>query len=158
MTLLLDNKRLQYDRAFTHNDIQYPANWLRLSSLDEKQAIGITEVVDDVNAYYDQRFYWGVDNPKEHEDLKADWIAKTKDTANKLLSQTDWYITRKSEKSIDIPQEITDCRDEIRAFCNIKVDAINATTDTNDLATYCTSSDFSTWQSNFSNELEVTSN
>ena len=147
MTLLLDSKKLRYDRAFTHNDIQYPANWLRLSSLEEKQAIGITEVADDVDTYYDQRFYWGVDNPKEHEDLKTNWITKTKETANKLLSQTDWYITRKSEKSINIPQEVTDRRDEVRTFCNTKVDAINATADTNALAAYLTSSDFNIWES-----------
>ena len=46
--------------------IQYPANWLRLSTLEEKQAIGITEVADPVA--YDDRFYWGVDNPKLLDD------------------------------------------------------------------------------------------
>ena len=46
--------------------IQYPANWLRLSTLEEKQAIGITKVADPVA--YDDRFYWGVDNPKLLED------------------------------------------------------------------------------------------
>ena len=65
--LLLDGKPLSYDRAFTHEGIQYPANWLRLSSWEEKSAIGITEVPDP--PYYDQRFYWGVDNPKQLEDI-----------------------------------------------------------------------------------------
>ena len=64
--LLLDGKPLSYDRAFTHEGIQYPANWLRLSSWEEKSAIGITEIADP--PYYDQRFYWGVDNPKQLED------------------------------------------------------------------------------------------
>lgn len=147
MALLLDGKKLQYDRAFIHNGVQYPSNWLRLSSLEEKQAIGITEVADSPETYYDQRFYWGPDKPKEHDDLKTTWITRTKETANKLLSETDWYITRKSEKSIDIPQEVTDRRDEIRAFCDTKVNAINATADTNALATYLTSSDFTAWGS-----------
>ena len=55
--LKLNNKPLSYDRAFTHADIQYPANWLRLSSLEERNALGITEVADAPS--YDQRFYWG---------------------------------------------------------------------------------------------------
>ena len=54
--LLLDGKPLSYDRAFTHDGIQYPANWLRLASWEEKSAIGITEVPNP--PYYDQRFYW----------------------------------------------------------------------------------------------------
>lgn len=58
----LDNKPLALDTAFTHNEISYPANWLRLASPEERAAIGITEVADP--ASYDDRFYWGVDNPK----------------------------------------------------------------------------------------------
>ena len=53
--LILNGKPLSYDRAFTHAGIQYPANWLRLSSLSEKQAIGISEVADE--PAYDQQFY-----------------------------------------------------------------------------------------------------
>lgn len=59
---MLNNKPLALDTAFTHNEIQYPANWLRLASPQERAAIGITEVDDP--ASYDDRFYWGVDNPK----------------------------------------------------------------------------------------------
>ena len=59
---MLNNKPLALDTAFTHNDISYPANWLRLASPQERAAIGITEVDDP--ATYDDRFYWGVDNPK----------------------------------------------------------------------------------------------
>ena len=39
------------------NDIQYPANWLRLSTAQEKKDLGITEVDDPKT--YDSRFYWG---------------------------------------------------------------------------------------------------
>jgi hypothetical protein len=57
--LTLDGKTLQYDKAFTHNGVQYPKNWLRLTSLEEKQAIGIVETPDVPVASWDQRFYWG---------------------------------------------------------------------------------------------------
>jgi len=51
------------DTPFTIDGTSYPANWLRLTSLAEKQAVGIIEVAD-VTTTYDDRFYWGVDNPK----------------------------------------------------------------------------------------------
>jgi hypothetical protein len=65
---LLNNKPLSPDTAFTHEGIQYPANWLRHATLEEKQAIGITEVPDPVRA--DDRFYWDgdINNPKALED------------------------------------------------------------------------------------------
>ena len=58
----LDNKPLALDVPFTHGGFSYPANWLRLASAEERAAIGITEVAD--AASYDDRFYWGVNNPK----------------------------------------------------------------------------------------------
>tara|TARA_R100001594_G_scaffold130473_1_gene169623 strand:- start:304 stop:459 length:156 start_codon:yes stop_codon:yes gene_type:complete len=43
MTLKLNGKLLKYDVPFTHNGVKYPANWLRLTTLEEKLAIGIIE-------------------------------------------------------------------------------------------------------------------
>lgn len=149
--LLLDGKPLSYDRAFTHDGIQYPANWLRLSSWEEKSAIGITEVPNP--PYYDQRFYWGVDNPKQLEDvtdeegntqtgLKTLWIANTKHTAGTLLAPTDWYIVRNSETGVEIPAAVLERRGEIRSYCDEYEQAIEATTSTEELAAYITSANY----------------
>tara|TARA_R100000008_G_scaffold53_1_gene17 strand:+ start:1688 stop:1828 length:141 start_codon:yes stop_codon:yes gene_type:complete len=46
MAFKLDGKTLQVDVPFTSRGIKYPANWLRLTTLDEKKAIGIKEVPD----------------------------------------------------------------------------------------------------------------
>ena len=43
MSFKLDGKPLKVDVPFTHNGIKYPATWLRLTTLEEKQAIGIVE-------------------------------------------------------------------------------------------------------------------
>ena len=72
---MLNNNPLPVGRAFVHDGIQYPANWLRLASAAEKAAIGITEVADPVRA--DDRFYWNgdVNLPKElndREEVDAD--------------------------------------------------------------------------------------
>ena len=47
MAFKLEGKILQVDVPFKTSDgTNYPANSLRLTTLDEKKAIGITEVVD----------------------------------------------------------------------------------------------------------------
>ena len=56
MAFLLNGNPLAVDVPFKVGDINYPANWLRLTTKAEKEAIGITEIADpDV---YDLRFYW----------------------------------------------------------------------------------------------------
>ena len=46
MHFKLDGKRLPLDKPFTSRGYKYPANWLRLTTLEEKKAIGITEEQD----------------------------------------------------------------------------------------------------------------
>jgi len=141
MVFKLDNKTLPIDVAFTSNGINYPANWLRLTTLDEKKAIGITEVADE--ATYDQRFYVGVGKAKELVDktekidgkdvttkgIKPDWIASQKEQAGSLLAEYDWYVTRKAEKGTAIPTNIQNYRDSIRTICKTREDEINACSD-----------------------------
>jgi hypothetical protein len=112
---MLDNRSLPLDIGFTHNGIQYPNNWLRLASSKDRSAIGITEVADPEP--YDDRFYWGLDNPKDLDGLKAYWISQIKDTAGKLLAQTDWMIVRKMERSIDVPAAIATSRASVVSEC-----------------------------------------
>ena len=57
---------------------------------------------------YDDRFYWGVGNPKDLEQLKKQWIGQVKDTAGKMLAQTDWMVIRKVERDVPIdPDTVT---------------------------------------------------
>ena len=46
--------------------------------------------------------------------LKSRLIEDVKKRANGILSKTDWYVTRKSEKSTAIPSNITTHRDAVR--------------------------------------------
>ena len=130
--LKLDGKTLPYDRAFTHNGYQYPANWLRNATLSEKNAIGISEVADP--PWYDQRFYWGADKPKDLADLKKIWIDNQKATAGSLLSKTDWMIIRKEEASTAVPSDIQTYRTAVRTQCKAREDQITACSDTDALA------------------------
>ena len=127
--LILNEKPLSYDRAFTHAGIQYPANWLRLSSLEERNALGITEVANDPT--YDQRFYWGVDNPKQLNDvtdedgntttgLKTLWSATQGEIAASLLAPSDWRIIKAKETGTNIPSAWKTYRAAVRTACNTR--------------------------------------
>jgi len=125
--LKLNNKPLSYDRAFTHAGIQYPANWLRLSSLEERNALGITEVANDPT--YDQRFYWGVDNPKDLAELKTQWKATQSDICNSLLSPSDWRVTRAAELGQAVASAWLTYRGAVRSACNTRQTEITAVAD-----------------------------
>ena len=142
--LILDGRALSYERAFGHQGSSDPANGLRLSSYEEKTAIGITEVPGP--APYDQRFYWGPELPKDHEGLVTLWIDNTNQTAYTLLAPSDWYVIRKQETEVAVPQEVLDRRSEIRTYCDTKRKAISATTTTDELAAYITSTAYSEWE------------
>jgi hypothetical protein len=68
MPFKLGTKTIQLDTPFTHNDIQYPANWIRLASEEDKANIGLVWEADPVRA--DDRYYWSgdINNPKALED------------------------------------------------------------------------------------------
>ena len=129
---MLNGKPLALDVAFNHNRVNYPANWLRLATLAQKQAIGITEVAGP--AWYDQRFYTGVDKPRDLADLKANWIDVQKHKAGSLLSSTDWMIIRKEEAGTAVPSATQTYRTAVRAQCKKREDQITACDTTDELA------------------------
>ena len=133
MTFKLNSKTLPIDVAFSSNGVNYPANWLRLTTLDEKKAIGITEIADE--ATYDQRFYWSVSKAKDLAGLKTSWIEQQKSTASSLLTPYDWYIIRQLEESKDIPATVSKYRDDVRTVCAARETQINAVTDVTALKT-----------------------
>jgi len=173
----LEGKVLRLDRAFTTSDgTQYPSNWLRLSSAEEKAAIGITEEADPVRA--DDRYYWDgdVNNPKALDDvnevdedgnpvyvqvynpeteqmedteeqmvtrgLKYTKTLEVKDTANKLLAPTDWYVIRKYEANTAIPENVSTFRSGVKTECARLETAITGAADVSALITVMNSQDW----------------
>ena len=62
--------------------------------------------------------------------LKAEKIKQLKTEAGTRLEATDWQVTRKSEKGIELDADVAAQRDRIRSKCDAKEIEINA------LATY----------------------
>ena len=160
MAFKLNGNLLAVDVPFTvgtgEDAVNYPANWLRLSTADEKKAIGITEIADDPT--YDYRFYNSDGSAKTLTDTNAtdenghpvldengDQVvilgvksilkAQEKVTAQSLLAQYDWYVVRKAEKSTAIPSAITTYRDAVRTACDTREKEIDACSDTAALVT-----------------------
>ncbi len=156
MAFKLDGKPLAVDVAFSHNDIQYPANWLRLTTKAEKEAIGITEEADAPT--YDSRFYWGDGTAKALDDVdakdedgnllknpdgsqmiiqgvKSVLKAQEKATAGSLLAKYDWYVIRKAEASKAIPTAIKTYRTAVRTACATRETEIDNCADTAALVT-----------------------
>ena len=156
MAFKLDGNPLAVDVPFTHGDINYPANWLRLSTADEKTALGITEVADD--PVYDGRFYNGDGSAKTLTDtnevdengdpvldengdqvvtlgVKSVLKAREKTIAGSLLAKYDWYVIRKAERSKAIPTTIKTYRTAVRTACLTRETEIDNCADTAALVT-----------------------
>ena len=146
---VLDGKPLSPDVAFTDiNGIQRPANFLRLSTPEEREAAGVTEVPDPPT--WDQRFAWGYAEDgtliwKDHTELVAQWTAQTRTTAGTLIQPTDWMVIREQDNGTPIDPTIKGWRSDLRLACELKISGIEATTTTEELAAFITSPEYSSW-------------
>jgi len=95
-----EGRTLPLDKAFSHNNISFPANWLRVSTPADKEAQGISWVTPEEPPV--------VRAPLERE--KADGIARAKDTAGKMLAGSDWMQIAKIERNREVAQEWAEYR------------------------------------------------
>ena len=77
-------------------------------------------------------------NTVKNEGLKTVLIRNIKRQAEGILNQTDWYVTRKAEKSTAIPSAITTHRDAVRTKQASMCTAITDASDTPALETLYT--------------------
>jgi len=77
-------------------------------------------------------------NTVKNEGLKTVLIRNIKKQAEGILNQTDWYVTRKTEKSTAIPSAITTHRDAVRTKQASMCTAITNASDTPALETLYT--------------------
>ena len=165
----IGDRALPLDTPWEHNDVQYPANWLRLSSSDDRAALGISWVNDAVA--YNQKFYWGYDSsgnliPKTYTDLQTNWVAQTKQIANSLLAPSDWRVIKAKERGTTMNAGWKTWRQTIRTECATKVTAIENCASIGDvsphadlarveaLAAYVTGADYPAWTADPDNAAE----
>ena len=161
MHVLIENneitKYFNHPKGFTLGENQYSADLFIKWSTEEKEAIGIYEVIFDDSNKKDGTWYintnqtfafadgvvtasYGTATPKAHADtlwtsqddtdgliphdksvgdvsvegLKTTLIKTLKSQVANELANTDWYITRNTEKSTAIPSNISTHRDAVR--------------------------------------------
>ena len=145
MGYYIGTRGLPMDIPWEHNDVQYPANWLRLSSTQDRAMLGISWGVEQQS--WDQRFYWGVDNPKQLDDktetvdgvevkttgLKTQWKAQQDQIASSLLAPSDWRVVKELEVNSSFaaaktafPTSWQTYRAAVRTSCNTRQTEIDA--------------------------------
>ena len=126
-------------KAWVSDDnTKYPRQWNSLSD-EQKKSAGLVWEDDPVVESFDNR----LDDVNAVDDsgkavidirtgkqmvilgLKSVYIAQTKNTANSLLSKSDWEVTRKAEKGTAIASATSTLRDKIRTACDTIETKIN---------------------------------
>jgi len=130
------------------NGTQYSPDALLSLTSTEKQDLGIYDVAYATRG--DDRFYSIVENAPtfdqtekvvkvtftstakpladvgEVKGLKSQWIAQIKQTANRILSETDWMLVRKIERTVAIPAATVTYRAAVVTEANRVETAITA--------------------------------
>jgi len=146
MGYYIGSRALPMDRPWTaDNGTQYPANWLRLSSTADRDAIGVSWGAEAET--WDQRFYWSPTLAKQLDDktetvdgvettttgLKTLWKSKQDDIAGSLIAPSDWRIIKAKETSTNIPSAWKTYRAAVRTSCNTRQTEIDACTTVDEL-------------------------
>lgn len=125
---------------FEIDDIQYPANWLNLSTPEEKAALGIVDVV--YGAQPNDQYYWVSQDAPVYKDgvVTVDYTATPKDllecqsqavnavnaAAYSILLPSDWMVVKGIETKSAVPTDWNTWRQTIRTQAANQVAAITA--------------------------------
>ena len=151
---------IRENKAWTDDDgIQHPRNW-PIWSADEKAEAGLVEVTpetppdsrlynwgyqaDGVTISSTAKSLTDIDVVDDNGDpvlddngdqmvqlgVRSELKAEVKQQQGSLLSQTDWAVTRKAEKTTAIPSNISTWRDAIRTKATAMESAIDGAADT----------------------------
>ena len=135
---------IQEGTAFELNDIFYPANWLNLSTPEQKAELGLEEVVA-TNSPANQTYYWVsetlngpsltyTNTPKDLTGVKTNAINQVNSTAYSILLPTDWMVVKAVETSTKVAPAWDSWRQSIRTTATATVSAIEGATDVDQVA------------------------
>ena len=157
-------KHLSGNKGVTIGDMQYPRNIFTLWSAEEKEAIGIYEIVHNNNNKRDEAFYTNtnvsyafadgvvtasygsaiaksladVTDEDDHVTLglKSQKKEFIKRQASSLLTLNDWYVIKATDvESYSVPSAITTYRANVRTKSNDMEVLIDACSTVDELAT-----------------------
>ena len=127
------NVTLKEGVGFTAGSIKHPANWNVWTDTYKKDVIGLTW--SDSPKPYDSEYYYGWNSdesallPKPIADLKTIKLSNARTISKQRLSETDWYVTRKYERDVAIPSELSAYRTAVLTNYTSLQNAINSASD-----------------------------
>ena len=136
---------IQEGTPFEIDGVQYPSNWLNLSTPEEKQALGLEEVVA-TNQPQNQTYYWVSESlngaeltytntPKDLTTVKSTAISQVNSTAYSILFPTDWMVVKAFETSTPVAPSWNSWRQSIRTTATATVSSIEGAVDVDAVAT-----------------------
>lgn len=139
-----DGQYIQQGSQFNIDGVEYPSNWLNLSTPEEKKAIGLQEVVA-TNAPANDQYYWVsteldkasltyVNTPKELAIVQTNAVSQINATAYSILLPTDWMVVKAFETSTIVPTAWNTWRATIRTQAQDAITAIEAAKDVDAVA------------------------
>lgn len=148
-----DGQYIYAGNQFTIDGVEYPANWLNLSTEEEKAAIGLEEVIA-TNSPANDQYYWVstelneatltyVNTPKDLDTVKSNSISQINQTAYSILLPSDWMVVKSVETGTQVPANWNTWRESIRTTADTSRTAVAAATDVDEVQTIMGSI---TWQ------------
>jgi len=134
--IVWDNSKKKDDAWYVNTNVSYAfANGKVTASYGNATA---KKHADTLWTAQDESDGKGTEGELAYRGLKYNLIQTVKQQANTLLSETDWYVTRKYEKSTAIPSNVTTWRNGIRSKQAEMETAITNASDTPALETLYT--------------------
>jgi len=137
-TVEIDKTNFKSEEWYINTDITYSYD---ASSNKVKGTYGTATAkphADTLFTAQDETDGLGTEGELKAEGLKTKLIRQVKQEAQNILSETDWYITRKTEEDIAIPSSITTHRKAVRTKQASMETAITNAADTPALETLYT--------------------
>ena len=140
-----DGQYINEGQSFTIDGVQYPSNWLNLSTPEEKAAIGLEEVIA-TNSPANDQYYWVsttldkatltyVNTPKDLVQVKSNALSTINNTAYTILQPSDWMVVKSVETSTPINPDWNSYRASVRATADSTRTAVTAAADVDAVAT-----------------------
>ena len=107
------DRTLRVGKSWKSSDgVTHPSNWIIWSDTHKTDVIGLTWEDDVIQAPYDHFYYSGYNSDgnlvgRTLSTLQSSKVTQAKEQSANCLKSTDWYITRKVERNVAIPSEIT---------------------------------------------------
>ena len=140
-----DGQYIQEGTQFTIDGVEYPSNWLNLSTPEEKEAIGLEEVIA-TNSPANDQYYWVstelneatltyINTPKDLDTVKSNSVALINQTAYSILLPSDWMVVKSVETGTPVATDWNTWRQSIRTTANTARTAVGNAVDVEEVET-----------------------